>query len=429
LDIPGEPAFALSLAVFRPGEKTWAITFRRIATPVTAGNHRTALSMEDVFPFPVARIGLIGGGQLGRMIVKAAKRLGCTCVVLDPVPGSPAAQVAGHQIVGDYSDPARLRELAGACDVMTFELEDVETDVLLALEAEGHVILPRPQLLATIQDKLQQKQFLAEHGIPTSPFKDLVGPPADAFEAFGFPLVQKARRGGYDGRGVAVMRDRGDVASRLPVPSYIERFVDADKELAVMVARNLAGECHAYPAVEMRFHTDGNVLDFLVAPAGVAADVAARAEALAIETVTAMDGVGVFGIEMFLTRDGELLVNEVAPRTHNSGHHTIEACVTDQFEQHLRAILGLPLGDTRQLSPATMVNLLGAPGFAGRPVISGLKAVLAIPGVCVHIYGKAVCKPGRKMGHVTIVEQSVEQACEKAKQVKQLIEIKGDQAL
>jgi len=385
--------------------------------------------MDDVFPFPVARIGLIGGGQLGRMTVKAAKRLGCTCVVLDPVPGSPAAQVAGHQIVGDYSDPARLRELADSCDVMTFELEDVETEPLVALEGEGHAILPRPRLLTTIQDKLSQKRFLADHGIPTSPFEEAVELSVDAFEAFGFPLVQKARRGGYDGRGVAVMHDRSDFPSRLPVPSYIEQFVDADRELAVMVARNLAGECRAYPAVEMRFHAAGNVLDFLVAPAGVSADVAARAEALAIETVTALDGVGVFGIEMFLTRSGQLLVNEVAPRTHNSGHHTIEACVTDQFEQHLRAILGLPLGETRQLSPATMVNLLGAPGFTGRPVISGLKAALAISGVCVHIYGKAVCKPGRKMGHVTIVEQTIEQACEKARQVKQLIEIRGDQRL
>jgi 5-(carboxyamino)imidazole ribonucleotide synthase len=386
-------------------------------------------SMNDVFPFPVARIGLIGGGQLGRMIVKAAKRLGCTCVVLDPVPGSPAAQVAGHQIVGDYSDPVRLRELADACDVITYELEDVETGVLAMLEREGHAIRPRPELLATIQDKLLQKRFLAQAGIPTSEFIELLDDAPEAFESFGFPLVQKARRGGYDGRGVVVMHDRRDTTLALPVPSYVERFVDADKELAVMVARSLDGECRAYPTVEMRFRADDNVLDFLVAPAAVDSDVAERAEALAMRTVTAMDGVGVFGVEMFLTREQELLVNEVAPRTHNSGHHTIEACVTDQFEQHLRAILGLPLGDTRQLSPATMVNLLGAAGFAGRPVITGLKAALAIPGVCVHIYGKAVSKPGRKMGHVTVVERTLEAACEKAKQVKQLIEIKGDQAL
>ena len=385
--------------------------------------------MEDLFPYPVARIGLIGGGQLGRMMVKAAKRLGCTCVVLDPLQGSPAGQVAGHQIVGDYSDPAMLRELAESCDVVTFELEDIETETLLRLEAEGHKIHPRPELLAIIQDKYRQKCFLRDAGIPTSEFVDMPAPERDGFAAFGYPLVQKARRGGYDGRGVVVMPDAQSYDTHLPVAGYVERFVEAEKELAVMVARNVHGECRAYPTVEMRFHARDNVLDFLVAPAQVSDEVARRAEALAVRTVEAMDGVGVFGIEMFLTAEGELLVNEVAPRTHNSGHHTIEACVTDQFEQHLRAILGLPLGDTRQLTPATMVNLLGEPGYQGRPVIAGLAAVLAIPGVCVHIYGKAVTKPGRKMGHVTVVDDAIDAACSKAKQVKERIRILGDSKL
>jgi 5-(carboxyamino)imidazole ribonucleotide synthase len=392
-------------------------------------NGPTMTNDADTFAFPVARIGLIGGGQLGRMMVKAAKRLGCTCVVLDPMPGSPAAQVAGHQIVGDHSDPGRLRELAEACDVVTFELEDVETAALVALEAEGHTILPRPHLLATIQDKYSQKRFLSEAGIPTSEFVDIPTPSRELFERFGYPLVQKARRGGYDGRGVAIMHGPDEFDQHLPVPSYVERFVDAEKEIAVIVARSLAGECRAYPAVEMRFHPDGNVLDFLVAPANVSADIAARAEALAIDTVNALEGVGVFGIEMFLDRKGELLVNEVAPRTHNSGHHTIEACVTDQFEQHLRAILGLPLGATRQLAPATMVNLLGEPGYAGRPVIVGLRAALQIPGVCLHIYGKAVTRPGRKMGHVTVVDETIEAACAKAQRIKRIIRIKGDRTL
>lgn len=362
------------------------------------------------------------------MTVKAAKRLGCTCVVLDPLQGSPAGQVAGHQIVGDYSDPAKLRELAGACDVLTFELEDIDTETLTELEREGHRILPRPSVLAVIQDKLKQKQFLRDSGIPTSDFEDMPSADPAAFAAFGYPLVHKARRGGYDGRGVAVMPDESAFDSHLPGPGYVERFVEATKELAVLVARNRQGECRVYPAVEMRFRA-GNVLDFLVAPADVAPEVVERAGALAVRTVEAMDGVGVFGIEMFLTTSGELLVNEVAPRTHNSGHHTIEACVTDQFEQHLRAILGLPLGDTRQVSPAVMVNLLGEPGFGGRPVIEGLRDVLAIPGVCVHIYGKAVTKPGRKMGHVTVVDTDRNKACDKAQRVKSLIRIVGDKSL
>ncbi len=385
--------------------------------------------MQDIHPYPVARIGLIGGGQLGRMMVRAAKSLGCICVVLDPVHGSPAGQLAGHQIVGEYSDPAKVRELAESCDVVTFELENIETETLLTLEAEGHKIYPRPELLATIQDKFAQKSFLRDAGIPTSRFTDMPGPDAAAYAEFGYPLVQKARRGGYDGRGVVVMRDQADFANHLPVPSYVERFVQADKELAVMVARNVSGECRVYPTVEMRFHATGNILDYLLAPADVPAKTAQAAEALAARTVQAMDGVGVFGVEMFLGADGELLVNEVAPRTHNSGHHTIEACVTDQFQQHLRAILDLPLGDTRQLSPAAMVNLLGEPGHGGRPVFSGLAAALAVPGVCLHIYGKAVTKPGRKMGHLTVLDETAEAACAKAEQVKKLIKVLGDKRL
>jgi 5-(carboxyamino)imidazole ribonucleotide synthase len=196
-----------------------------------------------------------------------------------------------------------------------------------------------------------------------------------------------------------------------------------------MVARNVGGECKAYPTVEMRFHEADNVLDYLLAPANISAPLAKAAEALAVRTVEAMEGVGVFGVEMFLTAEDGLLVNEVAPRTHNSGHHTIEACITDQFQQHLRAILGLPLGDTRQLSPATMVNLLGEPGYEGRPMIAGLAAALAIPGVCVHVYGKAITRPGRKMGHLTVIDETIEAACKKTEQVKTMIKILGDKQL
>ena len=287
--------------------------------------------MKDSFPFPVARIGLIGGGQLGRMMVKAAKRLGCTCVVLDPYPGSPAGQVAGHQIIGGYHDPAKLRELAESCDVVTFELENIDTETLIQLEREGHRINPAPALLSVLQDKLLQKEFLVHNGIPTAEFVEMPEPELQAFESFGFPLVQKARRGGYDGRGVSVMPVAEDFDNHLPVASLVERFVDAKKELAVMVARNQEGECIAYPTVEMCFRPGENVLDLLLCPAAVSAETAAAAEALATRTIDALQGVGVFGVEMFLTRNDQLLVNEIAPRTHNSGHHTIEACITDQF--------------------------------------------------------------------------------------------------
>jgi 5-(carboxyamino)imidazole ribonucleotide synthase len=385
--------------------------------------------MTDAFPFPVARIGLIGGGQLARMMAKAAKRLGCTCVVLDPTPGSPAGQVAGQQILGDYHDPARLRELAESTDVITYDLEDIDTQTLAQLEHEGHRIHPAPALLAIVQDKLKQKQFLRDAGIPSSEFIAMPEPNEVAFAEFGFPLVQKACRGGYDGRGVAVMRDAAAFAGHLPVPSLLERFVEADKELAVLVARGADGDCRCYPPVEMVFRPGENVLDLLLAPAAIAPDIAAQAQSLAERTVQALQGVGVFGVEMFLTRDGRLLVNEVAPRTHNSGHHTIEACVTDQFEQHLRAVLGLPLGSSEQLCPAAMINLLGAPGYRGRPIINGMAAALAIPGVCLHIYGKATTSPFRKMGHVTVLDHDLDAARRKAEQVRDLIEITGTEQL
>ena len=380
----------------------------------------------DRYPYPIARIGIIGGGQLGRMMVKAAKRLGCTCVVLDPTRSSPAGQVAGHQIVGDYHDPARLRELCESCDVTTFDIEDIDSDTLIALEREGHLIFPAPGVLAVIQDKLTQKQALRDAGIPTSPFIPMPEPNPEAFAAFGYPLVQKACRGGYDGRGVVIMSTAADYPERLPVPSLLERFIPAAKELAVLVARGRDGDCRCYPAVEMCFRPKQNVLDLLLAPADLDAATAAAAAALAQRTVEALGGVGVFGIELFLTTTGELLVNEVAPRTHNSGHHTIEANMTDQFEQHLRAVVGFPLGATDQLSPAAMINLLGAPGHRGRPVIKGMAAALAIPGVCVHIYGKASTSPYRKMGHVTVLDPDLENARRKAEQVRELIEITGE---
>jgi len=380
----------------------------------------------DAFPFPVARIGIIGGGQLGRMMVKAAKRLGCTCVVLDPTPGSPAGQVAGHQIVGDYHDPAKLRELAESCDVTTFDIEDIDTETLIELEQEGRRIHPAPHLLAVIQDKLTQKRLLSGAGIPTAEFLEMPSPDPDAFAAFGYPLVQKAKRGGYDGRGVSVMQTAADFDRHLPLPSLIERFIPAEKEIAVLIARGIDGDTRSYPVVEMVFRPGENVLDLLLAPADIPGATAEAAQALAVRTVEALGGVGIFGIEMFLTRGGDLLVNEVAPRTHNSGHYTIEACVTDQFEQHLRAILGLPLGSTELLSPAAMINLLGAPGHCGRPVIKGMAAALAIPGVCVHIYGKAASKPYRKMGHVTVLDRDIAEARRKAERVRELLEISGE---
>ena len=385
--------------------------------------------MADRLPYPLARVGIIGGGQLARMLVQAASRIGCDCVILDPQPGSPAGQLAQHQIIGDYHDPAKLTELAGCCDVITFDLEDIDTETLIALHQDDCRIFPSPQLLRTVQDKLLQKTRFVEAGIPTAEFVEVGEATAAGFAAFGYPLVQKARRGGYDGRGVAVIRDAEGFEAHLKLPSLIERFIEADKELAVLVARGIDGQTRCYPAVEMVFHAGENVLDMLLAPADIGPEVATAAEQLAVRTVEALDGVGIFGVELFLTADGGLLVNEVAPRTHNSGHHTIEACVTDQFEQHLRAVIGLPLGDTRLLSPAAMINLLGDPDSHGPPAIEGMAAAMAIPGVSVHLYGKMLTTPFRKMGHVTVLDTDLDRARDKAEQVRGVLKIVSEQQL
>ena len=377
-----------------------------------------------------ARVGIIGGGQLGRMLAMAAQRLDLRPVILDPQENAPAGPLSSHCILGDYHDPERLAELARIATVSTFEIENIDPEPLLALEAQGHVLHPSPRLLAVLQDKLTQKQTFKQHGIPTADFIACDDPnvpdAAEIFAQFGYPLVQKARRGGYDGRGVAVLRNAADFPKRLNVPSVLERYVERQKELAVMAARGQDGHIQCYPVVEMTFQ-ETNTLDTLLAPARISEDIADTARDLARRTVETLDGVGVFGVELFLTHEGQLLVNEVAPRTHNSGHYTIEACYTDQFEQHLRAITGLPLGSTEQMRPAVMFNLLGEPGFQGAPKVEGLEAALAIPGVCVHLYGKTTTRPYRKMGHVTVLGDDLGTAQVKAARVREMIRVRGSE--
>ena len=375
---------------------------------------------------PVAHIGIIGGGQLGRMMAMAARRLGCAVSVIDPTPDSPAGQLADQQIVAAFDNHAAMRKLVENCDVTTFEIETIDVSELIELEHDGHDIYPSPQLLHLLQDKLTQKQMLRDAELPTAEFVDAEQITPDFFANFGYPLVQKARRGGYDGRGVAVIENAGEFGKHLPVPSYIERFVPALKELSVLVARGRDGSTQVYPVVEMTVHGAQNVLDTLLAPARIPDQVAGKAEAIARRAVEIMDGVGVFGVEMFLTEGGDILINEIAPRTHNSGHHTIEACVTDQFEQHLRAVMGLPLGSPEQLSPAVMLNLLGAPDSAGPVVLGGLDEALKIPGVSVHLYGKSETRPYRKMGHATILRQNVDSAARVAEEIRDLITIAGE---
>lgn len=379
----------------------------------------------DRYTFPLARIGIVGGGQLGKMFAQEAKKLCFSVTVLDPSPTSPACQLADHVIVASYFDEAKLRELADGCDVLTYELENIDTRTLKAIRAGGREVHPDPAILEIIQDKLAQKEFLARHGIPTAKFTQVDRPTPEAFAEFGYPLVQKARRGGYDGRGVQILQGEEDFPRALPAESMLEAFVEVDRELAVIVARGREGDVRCYPVVEMVFDSEANILDHLVTPAGIPAAQAEEARKLAIRVIEVAGGVGVFGVEMFLAKNGELLVNEVSPRPHNSGHYTIEACLTSQYEQHLRAIAGLPLGDTDLLWPAVMVNLLGT-GRPGRPVVTGLREALAVPGATIHLYGKDESRPHRKMGHAVVMDKDLDKAREKAQLIRSHLRIFGE---
>lgn len=374
---------------------------------------------------PVAHIGIIGGGQLGRMLVMAARRLGCAVSVIDPTPNCPAGQLADQQIVAAFDDHDAMQSLVEQCDVTTFEIETIDVSKLAALVEQGHAIYPSPQLLGQLQDKLKQKQLLQQAGLPTAPFELVEQLTEEICADFGYPLVQKARRGGYDGRGVAVLKNADDFPKHLPVPSYIEQFIDAKKELSVLVARDRQGHSVCYPVVEMWVNTDQNVLDSLSAPAEISKELAALAMDTAQRAVEYLQGVGVFGVELFLDRDDHILINEIAPRTHNSGHHTLEANYTDQFEQHLRAVMGWPLGSVKTLSPAVMLNLLADVNSEGDTEVSGLHDVLKMEGANVHIYGKAQVRPYRKMGHVTILDVNIKNAHRKMEEVRKLMTISG----
>lgn len=376
--------------------------------------------------YPFIRLGIIGGGQLGRMMASKAKQMGFFVAVLDPTPNSPAGQFADVEIVGDFYDPQKLQELVRCSEVATYDIEHIDAGFLKKLSAEsGFRIYPAPQLLEIIQDKLRQKEILAQHDIPMPRFQQTAKIDLASCARFGFPLVQKLRFGGYDGRGVKILSTPEDLTDALSGESTLEEYVALEKELAVMVARSVTGEICCYPVVEMQFAAPGNVLEILVAPARLNQSAQQRAQEIAVACVEALQGVGIFGVELFLSQQGQLLVNEIAPRPHNSGHYTIEACVTSQFEQHLRAITGLPLGSTQLLSPAAMLNLLGEPNFSGRPLVEGLPETLAIPGLALHWYGKAETRPLRKMGHVTILNENIDTALQYARRVKEIFKIKA----
>lgn len=375
------------------------------------------------------KLGIIAGGQLGKMLIQDASKWDIITYVLDPVEDCPAGSIASHFTKGDYLDFHAVYEFGKQVDVLTYEIENINTAALHKLKEEGIKVVPDPAVLELIQDKGLQKEFYSRNRIPTSPYK-LYSAKEDIANAIfsgdlKYPFVQKLRKGGYDGRGVSIIKNEKDLENLLNGPSVIEQKVDIDKEIAVIVARNERGEIRCFPPVEMVFDSRANLVEKLVCPSDISEAQAEKASKIAAELVGKLNMAGILAVEFFIDKEDNLLVNEVAPRPHNSGHHTIESVITSQFEQHLRAILNLPLGSAHLKMPAVMINLLGEPGHSGAVKYEGLTESMAIEGVKIHVYGKKYTRPMRKMGHVTVMATTMEEAIQKADKVKKLIKVKS----
>jgi 5-(carboxyamino)imidazole ribonucleotide synthase len=375
------------------------------------------------------KLGIIAGGQLGKMLIQEASKWDIVTYVLDQDEDCPAGSIASHYVKGSNLDFHSVYQFGKMVDVLTFEMENVNIEALKKLKSEGHRIVPDPEILELIQDKGLQKEFYSKHRIPTSPFKIYESEIAilSAIEQgeINFPFVQKLRKGGYDGRGVAVINSKSDLIKILSGPSVIEEKVEIVKEVSAIVARNRKGQINCYPVVEMLFDPKANLVDKLICPSSITVEQSEKAVNFASEIIELLNMEGLLAVEFFIDSKGNVIVNEVAPRPHNSGHHTIESIITSQFEQHLRAILNLPLGSTKLKLPSVMINVLGAEGYEGPVIYEGLTESMAIDGVKIHLYGKKITKPYRKMGHVTVLSSSLECALKKAETVKQLIRVKS----
>jgi 5-(carboxyamino)imidazole ribonucleotide synthase len=368
------------------------------------------------------KLGILGGGQLGRMLVQSGLDFNIPFKILDPDKHAPCSFLADFQ-VGKLTDYDTVMKFGSDCDIITIEIENVNVQALKDLQARGKKVYPQPEVIELIQDKRTQKSFYRDAGIPTAEFV-LTTNAQDIYAHKNFlPAVNKLGREGYDGRGVQILRSENDLGKAFDAPGLLEKLIDFEKEISVIVARNQKGEIKTFPVVEMVFHPVQNLVEYLFAPAQLAAEVQVKAERIATSIIDKLQMVGLLAVEMFVTRQGEVLVNEVAPRPHNSGHQTIEGNVTSQYEQHLRAILNLPLGNTDLISPSAMVNLLGEPGFDGPAKYQGFDEVASVPGVHVHLYGKALTKPFRKMGHVTIMDNTITELKRKADFVKETLKV------
>lgn len=371
------------------------------------------------------QLGILGGGQLGRMVIQEAINYNVNVHILDPDNNAPCRKLCNHFECGSLSDYDTVYNFGKNLDMITIEIEKVNVDALEALENEGVVVYPQSRIIRLIQDKGMQKQFFKQNNIPTSAFQLISNKEALTSANIPLPYVQKLRKDGYDGKGVKMIRTNDDLLTAFEEPSIIEEIVDFEKEIAVIVARNDNGEVATFPMVEMEFNSQANLVEFLISPSTYSQEIQTKAEELAKKIADNLQIVGLLAVEMFLTKDGEILVNELAPRPHNSGHQTIEGNYTSQFAQHLRAIFNLPLGNTDTIHTAVMINVLGEAGYEGLAKYEGVEDILAMDGVYVHLYGKKYTKPFRKMGHVCIVNADRELAISNARKVQKILKVKA----
>jgi len=377
------------------------------------------------------KLGIVGGGQLGKMLLAKTNQWDLYTKVLDPNAEASSHHMCSEFVQGSLTDFDTVYQFGQDCDFLTIEIENVNTDALQKLEDEGKIVHPRPSAIALIKDKGLQKQFYAEHKFPTSPFK-IFDDKADILKGWSdgkikIPFVQKSRTDGYDGKGVYVVQSESDLEQLMDVPSMVEEMVDIKEEISVIAARNSNGEVVSYQPTGMIVNHEANLLDVLLFPVQMDTYLEDKARKMAEELIEKMDICGLLAVEFFVSATDDLIINEVAPRPHNSGHQTIESCNTSQYEQHLRGVLNLPLGPTTVHLPSAMVNLLGAPGHTGEVVYEGLNEVLEKEGIHIHIYGKKQTKPFRKMGHITVTNTNLEQAKKIALWVKEQVQVKSHQ--
>ncbi len=369
------------------------------------------------------RIGILGGGQLGRMLLQTAANYHVDTFVLESGKNPPASSLCHYFIEGDIKDYDTVYKFGKLVDVLTIEIENVNLEALFKLQEEGLKIFPRPAALKIIKDKGLQKEFYKQHHIPTAEFH-LISRKHELNSYFNFlPVAQKLRDGGYDGRGVEILRDETDFSKAFDAPCVIEKLVSIQKEISVMVAKNEKGETAVYPPVEMVFDPRYNLVDYLFSPADLTEAQIELAQTIAVEVMNALDSPGIFAVEMFLDTDGKILVNETAPRAHNSGHQSIEGNYCSQYEMQMRVLQNLPLGDTATIKPSLMLNMIGEPNHTGAVKYRGLEEVMSMKGAYVHLYGKHETKPGRKMGHVTILGADRNELLEKAELIKDKLKV------